>query len=198
MLTYLTLTSDDDMLKKYDLKLNDTILAEPKHMPLYEDLLQNRNARLIAGGGAQNTARGASYMLPPHSVWYIGCVGKDDYADTLRQKCKEQGVHVEYRVDDKEPTGTCGVVITGHNRTMCTHLAAANEYKIEHLQQPRIWAMVEKSKVYYVGGYHLTVCVPAAMALAKEAAATNKVRRHSNKKKGSILFLNARIVCVRN
>lgn len=34
--------------------------------------------------------------------------------------------------------------------------------------------MVEASKVYYVGGYHLTVCVPAAMALAEHAAATNK------------------------
>ena len=165
------------MLKKYGLKLNDTILAEPKHMPLYDELLQNRNAKIIAGGGAQNSARGASYMLPPNSVWYIGCVGNDEYADTLRQKCTEQGVHVEYRVDEKEPTGRCGVVITGHHRTMCTHLAAANEYKIEHLKQPRIWAMVEKSSVYYVGGYHLTVCVPAAMALAEEAAAKDKVRR---------------------
>lgn len=163
------------MLEKYGLKLNDTILAEEKHMGLYDDLLNNRSAKLIAGGGAQNTARGAQYMLSPDSVWYIGCVGKDEAADSLRQKCKEQGLHVEYRVDEKEPTGRCGVVITGHERTMCTHLAAANEYKIEHLQQPRIWSMVEKSKIYYVGGYHLTVCPPAAMALAEEAAEKDKV-----------------------
>lgn len=58
---------------------------------------------------------------------------------------------------------------------MCTHLAAANEYKLEHLKQDHIWKMVEASKVYYVGGYHLTVCPPAAMALAEHAAATNKV-----------------------
>lgn len=57
---------------------------------------------------------------------------------------------------------------------MCTDLAAANEYKLEHLKQPHIWSMVEASKVYYVGGYHLTVCVPAAMALAEHAAANNK------------------------
>lgn len=57
---------------------------------------------------------------------------------------------------------------------MCTDLAAANEYKIEHLKQPEIWKMVEASKIYYVGGYHLTVCVPAAMALAEHAAQTNK------------------------
>lgn len=35
--------------------------------------------------------------------------------------------------------------------------------------------MVEKTPVFYVGGYHLTVCVPAAMALAEHAAKNNKV-----------------------
>jgi adenosine kinase len=166
---------DAAMLEKYGMKLNDTLLAEAHQMGLYEDLIQNHNAKLIPGGAAQNTARGAQYMLSPDSVWYIGAVGKDEYADTLRQKCKEQGLHVEYHVDDKEPTGRCGVIITDYHRSMCTHLAAANKYKLEHLKSEKIWSMVEKSSVYYVGGYHLTVCVPAAMALAKEAAAKNKI-----------------------
>lgn len=113
-------------------------------------------------------------MLPKDSVWYVGCVGDDEYAEILRKSCAEQGLHVEYRVDKEHKTGRCGVIITDHHRTMCTDLAAANEYKLEHLQQPHIWSMVEASKVYYVGGYHLTVCVPAAMALAKHAAETNK------------------------
>jgi len=52
------------MLDKYGLKPNDAILAEGKHMGLYEDLLQNHNAKLIAGGAAQNTARGAQVRLP--------------------------------------------------------------------------------------------------------------------------------------
>ena len=34
--------------------------------------------------------------------------------------------------------------------------------------------MVEKTEVFYVGGYHLTVCVPAIMALAEEALAKDK------------------------
>lgn len=59
---------------------------------------------------------------------------------------------------------------------MCTDLAAANHYKLEHLKQPEIWSLVENAKVYYVGGYHLTVCVPAILALAEEAAAKDKVR----------------------
>lgn len=115
------------------------------------------------------------YMLPPNSVVYIGCVGKDKYAEILQETCRKAGVHTEYRVDETHPTGKCGVIITGHNRSMVTHLAAANEYKLDHLKQPHVWSLVEKAKVYYVGGYHLTVCVPAILALAEEAAAKNKV-----------------------
>ena len=80
------------MLKKYGLKLDDTLLAEDHQMGLYDDLIQNRDAKLIPGGAAQNTARGAQYMLPADSVWYVGCVGDDEYAKILRQKCKEQGM----------------------------------------------------------------------------------------------------------
>ncbi|KAJ5775261.1 uncharacterized protein N7511_000272 [Penicillium nucicola] len=164
---------DAALLEKYGLKENDAILAEDQHMGIYEDLLA-RDAKLIPGGAAQNTARGAQYMLPEQSVVYIGCIGKDKFGDILKKTCEEAGVHTEYRVDEAQPTGKCGVVITGHNRSMCTHLAAANEYKLEHLKQPEVWSLVEKAKFYYVGGYHLTVCVPAIIALGEEAAAKNK------------------------
>jgi adenosine kinase len=45
------------------LKANDAILAQEKHMGLYEDLLNNYDAKLIAGGAAQNTARGAQVRI---------------------------------------------------------------------------------------------------------------------------------------
>lgn len=82
---------------------------------------------------------------------------------------------MEYRYDEEQPTGRCGAVITGHNRSLCTDLAAANCYKLDHLKSPEIWNLVERAKVYYVGGYHLTACVPATLALAEEAAAKDKV-----------------------
>ena len=143
-------------------------------MDLYADLL-SRKAALIAGGAAQNTARGAQYILPSNSVVYIGCVGKDQYADKLRSVCDAAGLRTEYRIDETQPTGRCGVIITGHNRSMCTHLAAANEYKLDHLKSPEIWSLVEQAQIYYVGGFHLTVCVPAVLELAKHAAENNKV-----------------------
>ena len=150
------------------MKANDAILAEEKHLTLYEELINNRQAKLLAGGAAQNTARGAQYILPPKTVLYIGAVGKDKYADILRAACDKAGRRTEYLTVDTVPTGRCGVIITGHDRSMCTSLAAANEYKLEHLKSPEIWKLVEAAQVYYVGGYHLTVCVPAALALAEE------------------------------
>ena len=59
---------DDALLEQYKLKANDAILAEKNHMTLYEELIQNRKAKLLAGGAAQNTARGAAVSVS-FSVW---------------------------------------------------------------------------------------------------------------------------------
>ncbi|RDW70283.1 hypothetical protein BP5796_08680 [Coleophoma crateriformis] len=166
---------NQELLDKYDLKPNDAILAEEKHLGIYEELLNNYSAQLIAGGGAQNTARGAQYMLKENSVVYLGGVGDDKYAAILHDAVKQAGLRAEYRVDKKEKTGRCGVVITGHNRSMCTDLGAANHYDLEHLKSPEVWKLVEGASHYFVGGYHLTVCPPAIQTLAEEAAKNNKV-----------------------
>ena len=79
------------MIEQYGMKLDDTVLAEKHQLGIYDDLINNRNGKAVAGGGAQNTARGAQYMLPPNSTLYIGCVGKDQYADILREACKKEG-----------------------------------------------------------------------------------------------------------
>lgn len=93
----------------------------------------------------------------------------------MHDAVKAAGLRVEYRVDKKEKTGRCGVVITGHDRSMCTDLGAANHYDLEHLKSPEVWKLVEGATHYFVGGYHLTVCPPAIQVLAEEAAKNNKV-----------------------
>lgn len=99
-------------------------------------------------------------MLAPNSVVYLGGVGDDKYAAILHDAVKQVGLRVEYRVDPKEQTGRCGVVITGHNRSMCTELGAANHYDVEHLKKPEVWSLVENAEAYYVGGYHFTGTSP--------------------------------------
>lgn len=48
---------DHKLLQKYDLKSNNAILAEEKHKPLYEELIDLYNADFTAGGSVQNTMR---------------------------------------------------------------------------------------------------------------------------------------------
>lgn len=48
---------DESLLKKYNMKHNDAILAEDKHMPLYKELVDSYKVEYIAGGAAQNSLR---------------------------------------------------------------------------------------------------------------------------------------------
>ena len=43
-------------------------------------------------------------------------VGKDKYADKLREIAEQAGVNVQYQVDESTPTGTCAVLITEKDR----------------------------------------------------------------------------------
>ena len=140
------------------------------------------------------------YLLPANSTVYVGCVGKDDFAAQLRAATKNEGVRTEYMTVDTS-TGKCGVVITGHHRSLVTDLGAANEYKLDHLKSPEIWKLVEGAKYYYVGGYHLTVCPPAIVELGKHAAENNKVPRTQNPLPGYhtvvlVVFLFLNCVCL--
>lgn len=53
----MTVVGDQNLLDKYGLKNNNAILAEEKHMPLYEELMKNTNIEYTAGGSAQNSLR---------------------------------------------------------------------------------------------------------------------------------------------
>lgn len=87
---------------------------------------------------------------------------------------QKDGLRTEYLEDPSLPTGVCAVLITKINRSMVTDLLAANAYKMDHLKTPEVWGLVQQAKVFYVGGYFLTVCPPAALLLAEHALETNK------------------------
>ena len=75
-------TVDRNFLEKYDLKSNDAILAEEKHKPMYDELVELYNANFIAGGSVQNTMRVAQWFLEkPRVATYMGCVGIDKYSN---------------------------------------------------------------------------------------------------------------------
>jgi adenosine kinase len=52
-----------EVLSKYGVSLNNAILAEDKHLPLYEELVRDYPVQFIAGGAGQNSIRVAQWML---------------------------------------------------------------------------------------------------------------------------------------
>ncbi|KAF8634917.1 hypothetical protein AX15_000658 [Amanita polypyramis BW_CC] len=164
----------EDLLKKYDLKANDAVLAEKKHLPLYDEIVKNHKITYVAGGASQNTARGAAYVLPPHSVVYVGCVGDDDLAEQLKLANIREGLDELYLVKKGEQTGACAVIITGHNRSLVTTLRAAEKFEQSHLSSPAVASAINAAKVFYVEGYFLTHATPSVLELSQKASAAEK------------------------
>ena len=98
--------NDDALLHKYDLKLNDAVLAEEKHAELYAEMVRDHEVEYIAGGATQNSIRVAQWMLQKEGATaYMGCVGKDAFAAQMKTSCEGDGVFANYMVDESTPTG---------------------------------------------------------------------------------------------
>ncbi|KAK3033738.1 hypothetical protein RJ639_034513 [Escallonia herrerae] len=167
---------DQQFLDKYDIKLNNAILAEEKHLPMYEEMASKYNVEYIAGGATQNSIRVAQWMLQiPGTTSYIGCIGKDKFGDEMKKNSKLAGVNVQYYEDESAPTGTCSVCVVGGERSLIANLSAANCYKSDHLKRPENWALVEKAKYFYIAGFFLTVSPDSILLIAEHAAANNKI-----------------------
>ncbi|XP_074814738.1 adenosine kinase isoform X5 [Natator depressus] len=144
---------DKDFLDKYGLKPNDQILAEDKHKELFEELVKRFNVEYHAGGSTQNSVKVAQWMIqsPYKAATFFGCIGTDKFGEILKNKTEEAHVDAHYYEQSDEPTGTCAACITGDNRSLVAHLAAANCYnKEKHLDLEKNWKLVEKAKVYYI------------------------------------------------
>lgn len=134
--------------------------------------MEHDSVRYMAGGACQNTLRVAQWILgKPNVAVFFGCVGTDECADKLSEKAKSDGVNVRYQQHDTEPTGTCGVLITGHNRSLCANLAAANHFSIDHIRSPENKQLLEAAKFIYITGFFLTASAETVLYVAKSAHA---------------------------
>ncbi|KAF3623741.1 Adenosine kinase [Capsicum chinense] len=167
---------NQDFLNKYDIKPNNAILAEDKHLPMYDEMAAMPTVEYIAGGATQNSIRVAQWMLPfSGATSYMGSVGKDKYGAEMKKNATASGVNVHYYEDETAPTGTCAVCVLDGERSLVANLSAANCYKVDHLKRLENWALVEKAKFYYIAGFFLTVSPESIQLVAEHAAANNKV-----------------------
>jgi adenosine kinase len=165
-----------DLLDKYDVKLDSAILAEDKHQPIYQELVDKYDPSFIAGGATQNSIRVAQWMSKtPGQTAFMGCVGNDDYGKQLEECATNDGVLVHYMKDETTPTGTCAALIVDGERSLIANLAAANNFKPSHLETPKAKELIQSAKFYYSAGFFLTVSVESLVQVAEHALANNKV-----------------------
>lgn len=165
-----------DILKKYDVTLNNAILAEEKHMPLYKELIADFPVQYIAGGATQNSIRVAQWMLGTAGCTaYMGCIGNDDYGEQLQKKASEDGVLVHYQRTTESPTGTCAVLVNGGERSLVANIGAANNFTVSHLETETSQEIINRAKVVYIAGFFLTVSIDSILKIATSAVENNKI-----------------------
>jgi len=174
----ISVNAEKEFLDKFGLEANNAILAEEKHVPMYQEMVDTMKVEYIAGGATQNSIRVAQWLLgSPNAASYFGCIGKDEFGKTLTKIAKDEGkVNVCYQINETVATGTCAVIVTdsGKNRSLVANLAAANAFTLDHVDKAESWGLVEKAKMVYIAGFFLTVCPPAIMKIAKHVAETDK------------------------
>lgn len=165
---------EQDLLDKYEVQLDNQILAEDKHQPLYKELIDNYKVQYIAGGATQNSCRVAQWMLTakgkPGMVGYMGCVGQDDvYGKQLEECCKVDGVATSYMKDPSgAPTGTCAALIKGGERALIANLAAANNFKPSHLEDAKSQELISSAEIYYSAGFFITASAESLLKMAED------------------------------
>lgn len=178
----ISVNCDETLLNKYSLEPNAAILAGEQHLPLLEEIKQFKDVLYAAGGATQNAMRTAQWMLGgasvPSRVTYMGCVGKDDNMEKMKESVeKVSGVRAVYLVDETQPTGTCGVLVSSHgkNRSLVANLGAANHFKKTHLEANRT-EILEEAKIIYSSGFFITAAADSLDYLS-DLVATNEAQK---------------------
>ncbi|KAF1330494.1 Adenosine kinase, partial [Globisporangium splendens] len=169
---------DHAFLDKYALKLDNAILADETHLPLYEEITTVYKPVFVAGGATQNSIRVAQWMLNKHNAKatsFFGSVGKDEHGKILRECAERDGVNAHYLEKEDVATGTCAVCIVDTERSMVANLSAANHFHHDHLESDVSKDLISKGKYFYSAGFHLTVSPQAVMKLAEHAHENNKI-----------------------
>jgi adenosine kinase len=173
----ITVTSTAEYLGTFGLTQGTAILAAPQHLPIYGDSEARPDVQYCAGGSSMNTTRALQWMLQePGATAFVGCIGADKSADTLRAAVVDAGVAPHFLVNAEHPTGKCAVLITDKERTLITHLGAAEQYQLAHLQTtPAVQDAMASARVYYAEGFFATVSTDALVALGERAEREDKL-----------------------
>ncbi|KAE9544211.1 hypothetical protein AGLY_001390, partial [Aphis glycines] len=172
----MTVVGNANILKKYDLKNNDAILAGEKQMGIYEEIEKDPNVQYTAGGSGQNSLRFVQWILKkPNCAAFFGAVGEDRYSKILEREAISDGLDVKYQYHSDKSTGTCAVIITngGKDRSLCANLSASRYYTDDQLEIPENQKIIQNAKFYLVTGFFLVSHLSTVEKIARIADKRN-------------------------
>ena len=87
-------------------------------------------------------------------VTYFGSISDDDYGKIIESTLAEQKINANFYKDSGVQTGTCGVVVTDKERSLCANLSAACKYSTDHLNANI--AQLQSAKLIYTTAFFIT------------------------------------------
>jgi sugar/nucleoside kinase (ribokinase family) len=123
-------------------------LCEEAEQKVIINELVSQKINQCSGGSAANTVILMAQLGA--SVSYGCLVGNDEFGKFYLSEMEQLGVIVDTKQLEKEPTGTCVVLVTPDaERTMNTHLGASAEFSDSHVNESH----VEAAEWLYIEGY---------------------------------------------
>jgi len=133
----LILETDADYVKKWDLNLDDQIMAQEKHESLFVQVAENANTLRVPGGCALNTTRVISKLAGKKSrvsVNFAGVTGADAVGDQIHNMLSSNSINF-HRVKSKVGTGnTVALVTDGGKRSLVGPIEMADHFPASQLE----------------------------------------------------------------
>ena len=140
----ITAQTDEETLKKSNLKLGGTVFANEENKGYFKLLEKDPKVKYIPGGSIQNTLRVASWcinMEPQTSklfkITMLGATGKDNYREKIINAFTLSGVNYMLECIPEEETSRCGVGIIKKERCLLPEIRASNKISEKFIKEHR-------------------------------------------------------------
>ncbi|KAH8311417.1 hypothetical protein KR044_006176 [Drosophila immigrans] len=176
LLDITTSIEDNVILEKYDLQVNAAIIAEDRHLALFEELAYMENANFSAGGACQNSMRIFQWIIgKPFCAYFVGAVGRDKFGEIIAKRARADGVQTIYQQKDDAPTGTCAVILSGRSRSLVANLGAAALFTGDWLLDEANQCVLDRAQFFYATGFFIAVNSETVLNVARMSSETNRI-----------------------
>ncbi|XP_018331205.1 adenosine kinase-like [Agrilus planipennis] len=113
-------------------------------------------------------------LKAPNVITIFGAVGNDENKRLLENALSAEQINFIFKCNNGYQTARCAVLITDHNRSLCTDLGASKLLDINDLYEEKVWIAVNSANVFYMSGFFFQVSPRIINALAQHAFKSDK------------------------